>query len=323
LREPFFGELFGLATKEIVPSGPLGFLGWNSPLLSAALIRHSPPGGRGIQRHGKPLLRGLILLLLASIATNGSAEAPAAAVSGFDAYVNKLESRLAEQHRSPSSFLASVGSDSQVDARLRRGDLIIEQLTPSGEASLPGGLLHHWRGTAFIPRATAADFARLMKDLSAYPQRFAPQVLKAQVDSPQTRSVPDRVPDHFTASMRVEQKHVITVVMDTTYDIAYGRLDAQNGYSMSRSTKIAEIASPGTKDEHALTGTEEHGFLWRLNSYWTFKERDGGLYVQIESVSLTRSIPAALNWIIGPYVKSVPRESVEFTLRSVCNALRN
>jgi hypothetical protein len=251
------------------------------------------------------------------MAVNAPAEAPPAAVAGFDAYVSKLESRLAEQHRSSGSFLADVGSNAQIDARLRKGDLVIDQLTPAGEADLHGGLLHHWRGTAFIPKATAADFERLMKDFNAYPQRFAAQVLKAQVDSPQSGSVPN----HFAASMRVRQHHVITVVMDTTYDVTYGRLDAQHGYSSSRSTKIAEIASPGAKDEHALSASEEHGFLWRLNSYWSYEERDDGLYIQIESVSLTRSIPTGLGWIIGPYVKSVPRESLEFTLRSARDAL--
>jgi len=36
-----------------------------------------------------------------------------------------------------------------------------------------------------------------------------------------------------------------------------------------------------------LSGAEEHGFLWRLNTYWSYEERDGGLTMQIESVSLT------------------------------------
>jgi hypothetical protein len=44
--------------------------------------------------------------------------------------------------------------------------------------------------------------------------------------------------------------------------------------------------------------------------------------MQIESVSLTRSIPAGLGWAIGPFVESVPRESLEFTLRATSNALR-
>lgn len=124
------------------------------------------------------------------------------------------------------------------------------------------------------------------------------------------------------ASMRVRQRHVITVVMDTAYDVDFGRLDAQYGYSISRSTRIDEIDSPGTNAERTLNADEEHGFLWRLNTYWSYEERDGGLYLQIEAVSLTRSIPHGLGWAVRPYVESIPRESLEFTLRSTCNALR-
>src|SRR5260370_37104869 len=109
--------------------------------------------------------------------------------------------------------------------------------------------------------------------------------------------------------------------MDTTYEITFGRLDAQHGYSTSRSTRTAEIDSPGTDKERTLNSSEEHGFLWRLNTYWSYEERDGGLYMQIESVSLTRSIHSGLGWSVRPFVESVPRESLDFTLRSVANAL--
>ena len=84
----------------------------------------------------------------------------------------------------------------------------------------------------------------------------------------------------------------------------------------------AEIDSPGTPKEHALSPEDEHGFLWRLNTYWSFEERDGGLYMQVETISLTRSIPTGLGWAIRPYIESVPRESLEFTLRKACEALR-
>jgi hypothetical protein len=221
---------------------------------------------------------------------------------------------MAQQHRSQNGYLASVASGKESEIRLRRGELIVEKLTPLTGAEFPGAMLHHWRGTAFAPGAKAADFERLMKDFNAYPQHFSPQVVQAKTLSQQG--------DHFQASMRVRQKHVITVVMDTSYEITFGRLDARRGYSVSRSTRIAEIDAPGTSRERALKPGEEHGFLWRLNTYWSYEERDGGLYMQIESVSLTRSIPNGLGWAIGPFVESVPRESLEFTLRSTCNALR-
>lgn len=236
-------------------------------------------------------------------------EPTSAALSQFNADITAVETRLAQQHRTQENFLANIDR-----ARLQRGEITIERLT-SANAEANGALMHDWRGSAFVAGANAADFKRVMQDFAAYPRVFAPQVVQAKVLARSDG-------DHLQAEMRVKQKHVLTVVMDTSYDIAYGYLDAQHGYSISRSTKITEIADAGTAKEHALSPQEEHGFLWRLNTYWNYEERDGGLYIQIESVSLTRSIPTGLGWIIGPFVESVPRESLEFTLRSVCNALR-
>src|ERR1035441_1759201 len=266
------------------------------------------------QSHSRklPLLCGFLILAVAPLSLN--AEPAPAAVAAFDSYISTVESRLALQHRSQNGFLAPVESAAQSERRLRQGELIIEQITPSTSADLPGAMLYHWRGTAFAPGAKAADFERLMKNFNAYPQNFSPQVLQSKILTQQG--------DHFQVVMRVRQKHVITVVMDTTYDVNFAQLDALRGYSISRSTEIYEIDSPGTRHERVLTSSEEHGFLWRLYTYWSYEERDGGLYMQIESVSLTRSIPTGLGWAIGPFVQSVPRESLEFTLRSTCNALR-
>jgi hypothetical protein len=243
-----------------------------------------------------------------------SADPSPDAISEFNSYVTSVESRLAGQHASQDTFLASLASDPQSETRLRRGELIVDKLTPSTPPVSSGALLHHWRGTAFVPGATAADFLRLTQDFNDYPKYFAPEILQAKVIAQQR--------DRLQASMRVRQHHLVTVVLDISSDIDYGRLDLQHEYSIARSTKISEMDAQGTAREHALSPQEDHGYLWRLNTYWTFEERDGGLYMQIESVSLTRSIPSGLAWVIGPFVESVPRESLEFTLRSTCNALR-
>lgn len=254
-------------------------------------------------------------LLIPMTAHPGLAAEPSpAAVSGFNTYIATVESRLEWQHRSEQGFIASVASNPANKTRLRQGELIIEQLTPSSGADLPGAMLHHWRGTVFAAGAKAADFERLMRDFDAYPGRYSPQVLRAKVLSARD--------GRYQVVMRVRQRHVLTVVMDTAYDVAFGRLDARHGFSASHSTQISEIDAPGSSAERALSPGEDHGFLWRQEIYWSYAERDGGLYMQIESVSLTRSIPAGLGWALGPFVASVPRESLEFTLRVTRNALR-
>jgi hypothetical protein len=272
----------------------------------------------GNLQHMKRRLRKIFIICSVSLfltTPHVKGEPTSAATSTFSSYTKTIESRLAQQHLSPNAFLATAASDpTRTEARLREGELIIEQLTPSAVTDLPGALLHHWRGTAFAPGANTSDFERLMRDFNTYPQYFSPQVLHASLLS--------QSGDRIRASMRVRQRHVITVVMDTTYDITFGHLDSRHGYSISRSTHIDEIDSPGTTAEHPLNAADEHGYLWRLNTYWSYEERDGGLYLQIEAVSLTRSIPRGLNWAIRPYVESIPRESLEFTLHSVCTALR-
>lgn len=250
-----------------------------------------------------PLLLGLLLIFVSGVAR---ADQPTpAAIAGFNQYIAKVEARLARQHGSADTFLVPVDV-----ARLHQGELVIEPLTNAPGKPFPGALLHDWRGTAFVPGATAAEFEQFLKDFNKYPQEFSPQVLQTSVISQKG--------DHAVVRMRVRQHNGITVVMDTTYDVSFGRLDPQHGYSTSRSTKISELDSSG----HPMSPEEEHGFLWRMNTYWSYAQVEDGLYIQLESVSLTRSIPTGLGWIVGPFVKSVPRNSMEFTLRSASDALR-
>ena len=252
------------------------------------------------------------LCLLAAVPGCLAAEPSTAALARYSAYVDAQEHRLAQQHRARAGFVVLTGS-ADAGARLHRGELVVESMTPGDSRDLPGAMLHHWRATAFVPGATAADLERVLRDVAAYPRLYAPQVVQARVVAQQG--------DRFRTSMRLRQKHVLTVVLDMDYDVAFVWLDPSHGYSLARSTRVAEIADAGTASEHALSPGDDHGFLWRQNTYWSYAEADGGLYLQIESVSLTRTIPTGLGWALRPFVESVPRESLEFTLRSTLGAL--
>jgi len=242
------------------------------------------------------------------------------AVAFFNTYVATVESRLSQQHRTPDRFLAL---DPGTRTRLRSGELLIENLTPASQPS--DALLHHWRATAFVPNTTAAAFEHLLRDFTAYPHNFAPEILATtvltQTGVPSERSVFAGVetPTHTLLRLRTRQHHVITVVLDTTCDVTFATLDATHGYSISRSTRIDEITPTGA----AATDKQAQGFLYRLNTYWSWEQRDNGLYLQLESLSLTRAIPHGLAWAVRPYLESIPRDSLIFTLTSARNTLRN
>jgi hypothetical protein len=125
----------------------------------------------------------------------------------------------------------------------------------------------------------------------------------------------------FRIYLRLMKKKVITVVLDTEHEVHYRQVDATRWASRSYSTRIAEVSNPGRRDERELAPDTGHGFLWRLDSYWRFEERDGGVYIECEAVSLTRDVPTGLGWLIEPIIRKLPRESLENTLRSTRNAI--
>jgi hypothetical protein len=81
------------------------------------------------------------------------------------------------------------------------------------------------------------------------------------------------------------------------------------------------VEDPGKGNEHEKPPGDDDGFLWRMETWWRMVEADGGVYVQSEVVSLTRDIPAGLGWLIGPFVTSIPKESLTFTLDATRKAV--
>ena len=270
-----------------------------------------------MQHPSHPLTRlaqlASLLLLSALTSPRIQAEAPTAANLAFDTYSRAVEGRLDRQHSDPATFLTTGALP-----YLQTGKILLEDLAEPGTAHAPdetnlGAAIHHWRGTAFVPGATATAFELLLRNLDAYPQNFAPQVLHAAVLTTHG--------DHLQTLIRVREHHGLTVVMDTAYNTDFGRLDATHGFCTSHSTRIAEIASPNSPAEHPLSPADEHGFLYRLDTYWSWEQRDGGLFLQIETVSLSRAIPTGLGWLLRPYVQSIPRDSLGFTLTAARKAL--
>jgi hypothetical protein len=131
----------------------------------------------------------------------------------------------------------------------------------------------------------------------------------------------DRQGDRFTVQLQLYMKKVIGVVLNTEYDVRYTRPTALRAHVRSYSTRIAEVRQPGTRTESEAPVGNDSGFLWRFYNYCSLEGRAEGTFVQCESVSLSRAIPSGLGWIVGPFVTSIPRESLEFTLSRMRTAL--
>ncbi len=262
-----------------------------------------------------------ILASLTGVPQIASAIAPdPTALQEFDRYVQLTERRMAAEVPPGGPFLHIKGftaeTRQQDEARLRNGDVITERLETRDQdhAIEPSGaLIHHWVGTIFIPGASLDQVLAVVQDYDRHQQYYAPQVLQSKLIA--------RSGDQFRVYLRLKQKNVITVVFDTEHDVRYTRLDAARAYSRSYSTRITELEHAGEPNERALPPGKDHGFLWRLDSFWRFEQREGGVYVQCEAISLTRDIPLGMGPLVGPFLETIPKASLELTLRATRDAV--
>jgi hypothetical protein len=262
----------------------------------------------------------LLIGLLVAAHPAGAADLSAEATRGFDRYVRLTEGRIQGELKPGGAFLWLDGladpRRSEAYSRLQRGEVITARLLtddPSGQSSTRGALIHHWVGTVFIPGASLPQALALVQDYDHHSEYYKPEVQKSKTL--------EHAGVDFKVYLRLMQKKIITVVLDTEYTVHYQRVDSTRAVSSSFSTRISEVAHPGEANEQALPPGKDDGFLWRLNSYWRFSEANHGVYIQCEAVSLTRDIPAGLNWLVAPFIESIPKESLEFTLQSTRNAV--
>ena len=252
--------------------------------------------------------------------TEAAADLRPQTVAAFDRYVAETERQREQSLTNPSPFLwiEAQRPDQRVSLeQLRAGAFVIERLTTNTsdgkKIEAPDGLIHHWLGAVFVPGALLDQAIALLQDYDRHATIYAPAVAQSKVLS--------RDGDSFRVSLRFFMKKVITVVVDGEHQARFTRLAPDRAHSRVVSTRLNEVEDPGTDRERLKPEGRDGGYLWRINSYWRFLERDGGTYIQCETITLSRRIPAGLGWLVGPFVTSIPKDSLEFTLTTTRQTL--
>ena len=260
---------------------------------------------------------GIAVLVITASAPRAQAASAAGAelqnrtTQAFDRYVRLTEARL-------SGAGPFLWIDGLPDARrrpaleaVRRKELSIERLETKDngrEIDVPGGMIHHWVGTAFVPSATIDDALALLQNYNAHQRIYAPTGAASKLQS--------RDGDRFKFFLRFVMKKVITVVVNSEHEGIFRRPAPDRAEGWIHSTRIAEVENAGEPTEREKPIGNDGGYLWRLNTYWRLLARDGGVFIHCESVSLSRGIPVGFGWLVGPFVTSIPRESLTFTLET-------
>ena len=154
---------------------------------------------------------------------------------------------------------------------------------------------------------------KLEQDYSRYAELYKPDVQETKVLSNED--------EHFRVYYRFYRHAIVTVVYNVDFDVHYFILDGSKNYSFTRAVQIAELESPGTPHEREYPVGKDHGYMWRLNLYTRCIEGDGGVYVQVQFLALSRTVPAVFAWLVNPYVHSIPRDYLRHYLETTRKAL--
>ncbi|MBI4164636.1 MAG: hypothetical protein HY508_02755 [Acidobacteria bacterium] len=249
------------------------------------------------------------------------AELKPATSEAFERYARATEARIDRELARPDAFLYTEGLPAPrrdaVRAMLKRGEVYMERLqmrdSSSKDMKAPDALIHHWLGAAFIPCVTLQQTLELVQDYDRHQDIYKPEVVRSKLVS---RKGPD-----FKIFYRLRKKKVRTVTLNTDHEVHYTLLSAQRTVSRSYTTRIQQVSDADTPQEHEEPVGKDSGYLWRLYSYWRFEERDGGVYIECESISLTRDIPFGFGWLVKPFVMDIPEESLQMTMGSTRRAL--
>ena len=254
----------------------------------------------------------VLMLLLALQAVAPAVELKQKTSDAYASYVTAAEQQIDTELKSNDFFWGNVPAQ---EGKLRSGDVLIQKASLASDktAKIPDGLAHYWSGFVFLPKVNLDRLLTFLEDYDHRQDYYKPEVARSKLLR--------RDGDHFVAYLRFVKKKLITVVLDTEHDVRYFRVDQKRAHSRSHTTRINEVESPNEANERQKPEGQGGGYLWRMDTYWRFLEKDNGVYVRCDALSLTRDVPTGLGWMIRPFITSIPKDSLLHTLNSTRTAL--
>ena len=270
------------------------------------------------------MTRVVCLAAIAVLAASGravrSAELKSPTIEAFDRYTRIAESNIEAEVTAPDRFLHVFHGDAaeraKTDSALRRGEIAVERLKATDHGrriDVPEGLIHHWIGSIYVPHVNLGRAVAVLQDFDQHAELFRPNIARSKIL--------EHDGDRFRLSLRFNMKKIISVTVDTESMAEFTPRGPDRETSAIRSLRVNEVENAGTPEERQKPAGRGGGYLWRMNTYWRFLERDGGTYIECEALTLSRNIPTGLAWLIGPIVSSIPREMLTSALQATRRSL--
>jgi hypothetical protein len=256
------------------------------------------------------LALGIALSMSGALAANLKPETTAA----WDTYVDAARARFHARAPSGRPFLESDEIAGQV-ARLRSGEIIVSPISANIPTHVSSGLIHDWIGAAFIPNVELTEAMVVLRDYQRYRDIYAPTVIESKAVA--TSEAEDRF------SMVLMNRSLISkTALDSNYKATYTKVNDHRWYSIAETVGIREIANYGTGTQRRLPLDEGTGLIWRMLNFVRFEERDGGVYMEVETIALSRDVPVSLRWVLNPIIRHVSRESLTTSMKQTLDAVQ-
>jgi hypothetical protein len=243
-----------------------------------------------------------------------AAELKREALQSWDGYVQAATSQMRD--RALSGTFLWVDEDPDRLKQVRAGKILVSPLGPHVPKPIPSGLIHDWIGAAYFPNTLLSEVLAVVRDYDRYQEYYKPSVVES-------KSLTESGGDDRFSMVLVNKEVVAKMALDGEYQACYQRLAEDRWYGIAYTTRIQEIREYGHSGANKLPPDQGSGYIWRLYSIARFEQRDGGMYVEIEAMALSRDIPAGFRWIADPLVRRLSKNSLLTSLRQMQDAVRS
>jgi hypothetical protein len=247
-------------------------------------------------------LAGVLILSASAVSNAAELQLKPETLAAWQSYIRTADSRMQERLHGGAPFLW-IDESAERGRRVRAGEILVTPVSEQSPVRVPNGLIHDWIGAAFFPNASLADILAVVQDYPRYKEFYKPLV----IDSKLLGS--DRTDYRFSLLMLNKSLFAKNALL-SEWKEGYLQVDDRRWYSIASTTRVQEIDEYGSPAERELPVDAGSGYIWRLYSFSRFEQRDGGVYVEMEAMALSRDIPAGLRWLIDPIVRRVSRGSV-------------
>jgi len=248
----------------------------------------------------------VIALLVGAVAKPAhSAELQPATMAAWQQYVRSADARMQARLDTDKPFLW-IDETTDRARRVRGGEIVVMPMVDQGTRDVPEGLIHDWIGGVFIPNATIDKLLAVVHDYDRYKEIYRPVVTDSHADA----CAADR---EFSMTWK---RHVLFVnaALQGHYQAHEFAVGSDRRYSIIDATSIQEIENYGHSGQRLLPPDNGSGFMWRMHSISRYEQRDGGVYLEVEAIALTRDVPPSVRWMVNPVVHRLSVNSLTATL---------